>query len=325
MSEFNRRRVLASAGALLAASSLPTRGQDYPARQVTFVVPFPAGGPVDTTAREMAQKISQFWGKPVVIENRGGADGVVGAQAVANAPPDGYTIFICSIHHSVHPSLKAKLPYDVEKAFVPVSFAAMFPIFLVAHSSVPAKNVAELIAYAKQNPGKLSFGSAGTGGGTHLAGELFKSIAGVDLLHVPHRGSAPAMTSLLGGHVQLMFADAPTALPQIEGGKVSALGVASPQRSALAPDLPTVAEAGLAGYEAYSWAGVLAPAGTPPDVVKKLNADIVKALSDPEVKARLQRVGAEAVPTTPDAFGAFFKAEMTKWAKVIKDANIPTE
>lgn len=320
-----RRAVLASTGALLGAAALPALADTYPTRRVNLIVSFPPGGPVDITARELGQNLAQYWGQPVTIENRAGADGVVGAQAAAQAAPDGYTIFVCSIHHSVHPSLKSRLPYDTQTAFVPVSGAAVFPIILVAHPSVPARSVAELVAYAKQNPGKLTFGSAGTGGGTHLAGELFKSLAGVDLLHVPHRGSATAMTSLLGGHVSLMFSDAPTALPQIEGGGVRALGLASPQRSTLAPNLPTMAESGLAGYEAYSWAGVLAPAGTPQAVVAKINADIVRALGEPEVKERLLKVGAEAAPSSPEGFAAFFKAETAKWAKVVKEANIPVE
>jgi tripartite-type tricarboxylate transporter receptor subunit TctC len=320
-----RRHVLALAGALLAATALPALAQSYPAKPVRFIVPFPPAGPVDTTARAFTQKLSAYWSQQALVENRAGAGGIIGAEAAAKSAGDGYTFFVGSIHHSVLPSLNPKLPYNIEKDFVPVTFAAQFPIILVAHPSVPAQTVQELIAYAKKNPGKLAFGSAGNGGGTHLAGELFKSMAGVDLLHVPFKGSAPAMTDLLGGQVQLMFSDAPTALPHIKSGRVRALGVGSPKRSALVPDVPTIAESGVKGYDAYSWAGVFAPAGTPKEIVAKVNADIVKALSDAEVRKRLLEAGAEASPGTPDQFGAFVKAEIGKWAKVVKDANIKAD
>ncbi len=325
MNPFTRRRFLASSSALVSMAALQARADTYPSKPVRFIVPFPPGGPVDTTARAFTQKLSEYWGQQAIVDNRAGAGGIVGAELAAKAPADGYTIFVCSIHHSVLPSLNPKLPYDILKDFVPVSFAALFPIILVAHPSVPAKNVPELVAYAKAHPGKLSFGSAGNGGGTHLAGELFKSIAGVDLLHVPYKGSAPAMTDLLGGQVQLMFSDAPTALPHIKGGRVRALGVASPKRSALVPELPPIADGGLRGYEAYSWAGVVAPAGTPREIVSKLNADIVKALNQPEVKKRLLEAGAEALPGTPEQFGQVLRSEIAKWEKVVKDANVKAD
>ncbi|HTO51143.1 MAG TPA: tripartite tricarboxylate transporter substrate binding protein [Burkholderiales bacterium] len=325
MITFTRRQFLGSTGALLAGAALPTFAQTYPGKPVRFIVPFPPGGPVDTTARGFTHKLSEYWGQQAIVDNRAGAGGIVGAEIAAKSPADGYTVFVCSIHHSVLPGLKPGLPYDIEKDFVPVTFAAMFPIILVAHPSVPAKTIPELIAYAKKNPGKLAFGSAGTGGGTHLAGELFKAQAGVDLLHVPYKGSAPAMTDLLGGQVQLMFSDAPTALPHMKSGRVRALGVASPKRSPLAPDLPTISESGVKGYEAYSWAGVVAPAGTPAPIVAKLNADISKALSQPDVKQRLFEEGAEAMPTTPEQFGKMLKAEIAKWTKVVKDANIKAD
>jgi tripartite-type tricarboxylate transporter receptor subunit TctC len=320
-----RRLFVVAAGALAVAAALPAFAQSYPAKPVRFIVPFPPGGPVDTTARGFTQKLSESWGQQAIVENRAGAGGIVGAEAAAKSAPDGYTFFVGSIHHSVLPGLNPKLPYNVEKDLVPVTFAAQFPIILVAHPSVPAKTVQELIAYAKQNPGKLAYGSAGNGGGTHLAGELFKTLAGVDLLHVPFKGSAPAMTDLLGGQVQLMFSDAPTALPHIKSGRVRALGVGSPKRSALVPDVPTIAESGVKGYDAYSWAGVFAPAGTPKEIVVKVNGDIVKALSDPGVKKRLLEAGAEAAPGTPEQFGAFLKGEIAKWGKVVKDANIKAD
>ena len=232
---------------------------------------------------------------------------------------------VCAIHHSVLPALRTSLPYNIEKDVVPVSFAATFPVILVAHPSLPVRNVSELIAYARNNPGRVAYGSAVNCGGTHLAGELFASMAGVDLLHVPYKGSSPAMTDLIGGQVQLMFADAPTALPQIRNGRVRPLGVASPKRSALLPDLPTIAEAGVGGYEAYSWAAILAPASTPPEAVSRLNAEIVKVLNAPEVKQRLLEAGAEAMPTSPEQLGHLLKAEMNKWAKVIRERNIQAD
>jgi tripartite-type tricarboxylate transporter receptor subunit TctC len=291
-----RRQALAATAALATGPAFAQAG--YPNRPVKFIVPFPAGGPVDTTARAMAQKLGDLWGQPGVVDNRAGAGGIVGA------------------------ALKPNLTYNIEKDFVPVSFGAMFPVILVAHPSLQAKNVTELIALAKREPGKIAFSSAGNGGGTHLAGELFNMHAGTTLQHIPYKGSAPAMTDLLGGQVQLMFADAPTALPQIRAGKVRALGVASAQRSALLPDLPTIAEAGLPGYEAYSWAAVVAPAGTPKDIVAKISADLQKVMTQPDVKQRLSDAGAEAMPTSPEKFAQMLRSEIEKWGKVVKTANI---
>lgn len=317
-----RRHYLGSAAASLASLALPVWAQAYPGRPVRFIVPFPAGGPVDTTGRALAQKLSATWGQQAIVDNRAGAGGIVGAEIAAKAAHDGYNLLVCSIHHAVLPSLKSKLPYDIERDFAPVSFGAKFPVILVVHPSLPVRNVAELIALDKAKPGTLSFGSSGNGGGTHLAGELFNMQAGTKLLHVPYKGSAPAMTDLLGNQVQVMFSDAPTALPQIRAGKVRALAVASAQRSALLPDVPTVAETGLPGYEAYSWAAVVAPAGTPKDIVAQLSADIGKALNQSDVKLRLQEAGAEAAPSTPDELGKMLRSEIIKWGKVVRTANI---
>ena len=325
MTPITRRHYLAASSAALAAGALPAFAQAYPSKTVRFIVPFPPAGPVDTVARVTAQKLSEQWGQTALVDNRAGAGGMVGAEIASRLPGDGYNVFVCSIHHSVLPSLKPKLPYDIEKDFVPLSFGATFPIFLVAHPSVPAKNVAELIALAKKQPGKISYGSAGNGGGTHLAAELFNMQAGISLLHVPYKGSAPAMTDLLGGQVQLMFSDAPTALPQIKAGKVRVLGVASPQRSTLLPDVPTISESGWGGYEAYSWAAFVAPAGTPADIVARLSADIGKVLSQAEVKQKLFDAGAEAMPTTPEQFGKILRSEIVKWGKVVKAANIQAD
>ncbi|ARU04200.1 MFS transporter [Comamonas serinivorans] len=327
-----RRQTLRSTallGAGLAPSLLPglltpahAQSGDFPNRAVRFIVPFPPGGPVDTTGRGMAVPLGEMWKQPTVIDNRAGAGGVVGAEMAAKQPADGYNLFVAAIHHAVMPSLRSKLPYDIENDFVAVSFAASFPVVLVAHPSVPAKNIAELIALDKKSPGTLTFGSSGNGGGTHLAGELFNMHAGTKLRHIPYKGSAPAMNDVLGGQVQLMFSDAPTAIPQLKGNRVRALGVASLTRSALFPGVPTVAEQGVAGYEAYSWAALFAPKGTPPDIVKKINADVNKALNQPAIKQRLFEAGAEAKPGTSQQMATFLRSEMTKWAQVVKAANI---
>jgi len=322
-----RRQLLLALTALgLSALPLPSAwAQAFPAKPVRLVVPFPPGGPVDTVARTVGQKLSELWGQAVVVDNRAGAGGSVGADHAAKSPADGYTVFVCAIHHTVLPALKGKLPYDIEKDFVPLTFGARFPIVLTVHPGVEAKSVAELIALAKRQPGKLAYASSGNGGGTHLAGELFNIQAGTDMLHVPYKGSAPAMSDVLGGQVQMMFADAPTALPQVRAGKVRALGVAQAQRSELLPQVPTFAEAGLPGYEAYSWAGFVAPAGTPKEVVAKLSADLQRVLALPDVKARLHDVGAEAAPSAPEAFGRFISAEISKWTKVVRTKNITAD
>ena len=318
-----RRRALQAGAALLAPfAGAAFANEPFPQRPLRLIVPFPPGGPVDLTGRTIAQRLTERLGQPVVVENKAGAGGIVGAEAAARAPADGYTLFMCAIHHSVLPALRPKLPYDILKDFVPVSFGASFPIILVVHPSVAAKSVPELIALAKANKGKLAYSSAGNGGGTHLAGELFASLAGVELNHIPYKGSAPAMADLIGGQVQMMFSDGPTALPQIQAGKVRALAVGSPKRSALVPDLPTIAESGLPGYEAYSWAGVVAPAGTPAPIVARLNTEIAAILNQADVKQRLLQSGAEAMGTTAEQFGTILKNEIAKWSKVVRQANI---
>ena len=329
MTQPTRRQTIQAAAALGLAPLLPAglreahaQAQGYPNRAVRFIVPFPAGGPVDTTARGMATPLAEMWKQPTIIDNRAGAGGTVGAELAAKQPSDGYNLFVGAIHHAVMPSLRSKLPYNIERDFVPVAFAASFPVVLVCHPSLPFKNVAELIAYDRKSPGKLTFGSSGNGGGTHLAGELFNMHAGTKLRHIPYKGSAPAMNDLLGGQVQLMFSDAPTAIPQIKGNRVRALGVASLTRSALFPEIATAAEQGVAGYEAYSWAALFAPKATPPDIVRKLNADVNTVLSQAEVKQRLYEAGAETKPGSSEQMAAFLRSEIAKWAKVVKAANI---
>ncbi|WP_026640953.1 Bug family tripartite tricarboxylate transporter substrate binding protein [Bordetella petrii] len=327
MQNVQRRRLVTALGAAWAAACLPLQAHaaKWPERPVNFIVPFPPGGPVDTTARLTTQPMAQAWNVAAVVDNKAGAGGIVGAQAAAKTEPDGYHYFFASIHHAVLPSLRGNLSYDITKDFVPVGMAAVFPIVLVVHESLPVNTVQELIAYAKQNPGKLSFGSSGTGGGTHLAGELFNSMTGTRIQHVPYRGSAPAMQDLLGGQVQVMFADGPSARPHLQGGKFRPLGVGNPQPSALFPGIPTIASSGVPGYEAYSWSGLLAPAGTPADIVKQANADMVRVLRDPEAAKSMLAAGAEPKPGTPAEFGAFLQAEIDKWGKVIKEAGIKVE
>jgi tripartite-type tricarboxylate transporter receptor subunit TctC len=314
-------------GSLFAVTSASARAQgvSFPTKSVRIIVPFPPGGPVDTTARALAAKLSQIWGQAVVVDNKSGANSVIGAEAASKAAPDGYTLFMGAIHQSVLPGLGLKLPYDIEKDFQPLMFGAAFPIVLVVNPSVPAKDLTELIKLVKASPGKYAYSSAGNGGGTHLSGELFKSQADVYMLHIPYRGSAPAMADLLGGQVQMMFADGPTAIPQVKSGRVRAIAVGSPERSPLLPEVPTMREAGLKGYEAYSWAGLWMPVGAPKDIVDKISSDCQKAFSDPAVRERLLGQGAEVKPGSPEQFGSFVKGEIKKWSAVIKRANIKAD
>jgi tripartite-type tricarboxylate transporter receptor subunit TctC len=292
----------------------------WPARPVRFIVPFPPGGPVDTTARAFTQKLGEIWQQPNLVDNRAGAGGMVGAALAAKEPADGYTLFVGSIHHAVNPALQPKMTYDIERDFAPVSFAAMFPVFLVAHPSVPASNVRELIALAKSGNG-LSFGSSGNGGGTHLAGELFNMAAGTQLRHIPYKGSAPAMNDLLANQVGIMFDNLPSAMPHVKAGKLRPLAVTSAQRYPELPDVPTIAEAGVPGYEATSWFGLFTNKAVPAPIVQQLNAAIVKVLAKPEVVAQMKEQGAIAHPETPAQFEAFIKAETAKWGKVVRDSG----
>ncbi len=315
-------------GVLAAASLLPaqSRAQEaWPSRPLRLIVPFAPGGPIDQTARIIAPPLAEALGQPVLVENRTGANGVVAAETALRAPADGYTIFYSVIHHSVLPSLGTPLPYDLLKDFEPVTLVATYPIILVVNPTRPIASVAELIARAKAEPGKLTFGHSGYGGGTHLAGELFAMAAGVQLRQVPYRGSAPAMQDLLGGHVDMMFADAPSALPQIAGGRVRPLGVFSPERFAAQPDLPTIAEAGLPGTFAYSWGGLMLRAGTPAGIATRLNTAVVALLRDPGVVQKLLQIGAAPAPGTPADFAAMLRAEIAKWGEVVRAANIKVE
>jgi tripartite-type tricarboxylate transporter receptor subunit TctC len=309
-------------GAFLA---LPAAGQTWPAKPLRLIVAFPPGGTNDIVARSVAQRLSERLGQSMLVENRPGANGALGADVAAKSAPDGYTLFIAAVNHVVLPALYAKLPYDIERDFAPVVLLATVPIVVVVHPGVPANSIAELIALAKAKPGTLNYASSGNGAGTHLAGELFKMQAGVSMTHVPYKGSGPAITDLIGGQVQLMFADLPSASPQIKAGKLRVLAVGSPRSSPLAPELATVSASGLPGYEAYTWVGIMAPAGTPKEIVTRLNTEAVAALERQDLKDALAAQGAEAAPGTPEQFGAHVKSELAKWAKVVKTAGIKAD
>ena len=297
----------------------------FPSRPLRVVVPFAPGGPIDQTARIVVQRLAELLGQPVIVENRTGANGVVAAEAVLRAPAGGHTLLFSVIHHSVLPSLQQQLSYDIEADFLPVTLVAYYPIILVVNPALPIGSVPELIARAKADPGGLTFGHSGYGGGTHLAGELFAMEARVQLRQVPYKGSAPAMADLLGGHVDLMFSDAPTALPYVQSGRLRALGISTPRRSELLPDLPTIAESGVPGYGAYSWGGISVRAGTPPEIVTRLNAELVRLLREPAVRERLLQIGAEPQPGTPAEYAAMMRGEIAKWAAVVRQAGIRME
>ena len=310
---------LASIGLSMPAAS----AADYPTKPIRIVVPFPPGGTTDILARAVAQKLSETWNQQVIVDNRPGAGGNIGAEIVAKAPPDGYTLVTGSIGtHAVNVSLFSKLGYDPIRDFAPVSLIMEAEGLLVLHPSVPVRTVKELIALAKARPGQLSYASAGNGTAAHLSGELFKSMAKVDMVHVPYKGNVPAITDLIAGQTSLLFATMPTVLPQVQAGRLKALAVTSSSRSPAAPELPTIAEAALPGYSVTNWIGIFAPAGTPRDVVMKLNVETIRVMQAPDIHKRLVNEGAKFTPMSPDEFGTFVKAEMTKWARVVKEAGI---
>ena len=300
----------------IAASAACAQG--YPTKTVKLVVPYPPGGPTDIVARVVAQKLSEQTGQQFIVDNRGGAGGNIGAEAVARAPADGYTLVVATTAHAINRSLFKNLSYDIKKDFVAVSQLTAGPLVIVANPSLPAKDVKELIALAKSKPGELAFASSGPGQSTHLAAELFDTMAGIKMTHVPYKGSAPALTDVMGGQVALFFDTMLSAMPHVRAGKLRALAVTSATRSPAAPDIPTVAESGLPGYEAIAWNGILAPAGTPKEVVAKLNAELKKALELPEIKERFAAQGFAAAWSPPDKYAAFLDAEVDKWAKVVQ-------
>ena len=308
---------LAAATLLFAAAT--ASAQSYPVKQIRFVVPFPPGGPADILSRTIGQSLAETWAQQVVIDNRAGAGGNIGAEIVAKAPPDGYTMLMGFVGtHAINSSLYRTLPFDAVKDFEPVALVAMVTIILVVHPSLPVKSVKELIALAKAHPGELSFGSPGNGTPQHLAGELFNTMTSVKMVHVPYKGAVPALTDLLGGRLSMIFSSMPPALPHVQSGKLRALGVTSATRSPAAPDVPTIAQSGLKGYEVINWYGVLVPAKTPKEIVGKLNGEVVRIMNLPAVKERLAAQGAETYTSTPEKFADMIRTETEKWAKVVK-------
>ncbi len=294
----------------------------FPSKTITIIVPFSAGGTTDILARIVGQALSTELGQSVVIDNRAGAGGNIGGQAAARAPADGHTLFMGTVGtHAINASLYKKMPFDPIKDFAPLTRVANVPNLLVANPAQPYKSVAELIAYAKANPGKVNFGSSGSGSSIHLSGELFKSMAKVDMVHVPYKGSAPAVTDLLGNQIGIMFDNMPSAIQHVRSGKLRPLAVTTAKRSPELPNVPTIAEAGVPGYEATSWFGLFAPAGTPPAVVTRLNTAIVKVLAQPEVKKKISEQGAEIHSEKPEQFAAFIQKESVKWGKVVRDSG----
>lgn len=295
----------------------------FPDRAVRIVVPFPAGGSNDVIARIIGQRLSEIWKQPVVIENRGGAGGNIGGEAIARADADGYSLLLAAPGPlAINPSLFQRMNYDPLKDFAPIALTASVPIVLAVNPQVRATSVAELIALAKAEPGKLHFGSSGAGSTNHLAGELFKSLAGINIQHVPYRGAAPAMNDLVAGHIPFMFDNMPAVRPQVAGGKIRAIAVAGATRSSLYPELPTMAEAGVAGFEASSWFGLVAPAGTPPAVMKVLVETTTAVLKEPAIVAKFAELGAEPGTVFGEDFGRFLKAETEKWAAIVKAAGL---
>ena len=315
--------------ALLTGLSLlptaPADAEDFPARQIRLIVPFPPGGPNDIIARIVGQRMSEIAKQPIIIDNRGGQSGVLGTEVLTKAKPDGYTIVITSASSlAISPTME-KIAYDPLKDLQPITLVATVPEMLVVATNVPAKNMAELIALAKAQPGKLNFASSGPGSLPHLAGELLKLSAKIDIVHVPYRGAAPALNDMLGQQVQMVFLDLPVLLPQIRAGGLRAIALGAPQRAPTAIDVPTTAEVGLPDVLAENWYGMLAPAGTPPAIVARLNEIATEAMRDPAVKEKLAVQGAQLVGDSPEHFRAFIESETAKWAKVIKDAGVTTE
>lgn len=319
-----RRRFSLGTAAAAGAAMLPiSRGvlaqPAWPSKPVRFVVPFPAGGTTDIIGRLAAEELGKALGATIVVENRGGAGGNIGTEAVARSAPDGYTMLVCTVGtHGINASLYSRLPYDPVKDFAPVTLLALVPNVIVVNPSVNAYTVKELIALLKANPGKLNYASSGNGTSIHLAAELFKSMTGTFMTHIPYRGSAPALADLIANQTQLMFDNLPSAMPQIKAGKLRALAVTSAKRAAALPDVPTVAEAGVPGYEASSWFGLVAPAGTPKEIFDRTRDVIAKAWARPDVREKLLGQGAEPVANTPEDFAKYIDAEIAKWGKVVK-------
>jgi tripartite-type tricarboxylate transporter receptor subunit TctC len=321
----NRKNFLRTAVATLMLAAGAASAADWPTKPITLVVPFVAGGTTDIVARTVGQKLSEALKQPVIIDNRAGAGGTVGAAIVAKAPADGYTLFLATIAHSIAPGIYKRLPYDFQRDFDPVALVASTPNVLIVNENVPAKNVAELVAYIKANPGKVNYGSAGNGSTEHISGALFRSMTKTEITHVPYKGGAPMMADLMGGQIQMAIETSPSAAPHIRAGKVRALAVTTHARSPAYPGVPTLDEAGLKGYDMTTWFALMAPHGTPPALVQRLNAEVTRALQQPDVAKRFEEQGVTAGRMTPPELAAFVGTETTKWVKVAKDAGATAE
>ncbi|MDZ5459845.1 tripartite tricarboxylate transporter substrate binding protein [Azohydromonas lata] len=318
------RGLVAAAGALALAAGAQAQ-QAFPSKPITIVVPASPGGAIDIAARLIGARFTAVWGQPVNIENKGGAAGMLGSDFVAKAAPDGYTLALVASSHAINPSMYKKLPFDTVKSFEPVVQTHVVPLMLVVNKDIPARNVGELVGYLKSHTGQASYASSGNGGAPHMSAELFKSMAGVDVAHVPYKGSTAAHPDLIAGRTAFMFDTVAAVAPQVKGDKLRALAVTTPKRSALFPELPTMAEAGLKGYETSTWGGLLAPAGTPKDVIAKLNAEANKALAAPDVRDKLAAAGIEPAGGTPQQFKDLIQSEMARWSQVAKTAGIQAE
>ena len=326
MPQLNRFARAALIAALWFGTTMCAFAADYPTRPIRLIVPFATGGGNDTIARVVGQKLSARLSQQVIVDNRAGAGGVIGAELAARAAPDGYTLFLGGVgSHAINPNLHERLPYDPIKDFAPISLLASAPLILVVHPSLPANSAQELIALARAKPGKLNYASNGNGSSSHLAAEMFASMTGIDIVHIPYKGLSPALTDLLGGQVQLMFSSVVAILPHVQSGKLRALAVSGAKRLSLMPDLPTIAEAGVPGYQTSSWYGILAPTGTPKDIVSRLNAEIVKTLAEPDVRKALAGEGADPVGNSPEEFAIYIQAEKDRLGKLIRNSKIPMQ
>lgn len=319
----SRRHLLLSAAALCALPALPegALAETWPSRPIKVIVPYPPGGSTDITARLVGEKISPLLEQPVIVDNRGGGGGNTGMEAAARATPDGYTFALATTAHAINMTLFTNLTYHILDNFEPVALLTENPLMLVVPASSPFKSVKDLIAAAKAKPGDVTFATSGVGQSTHLAAELFASMAGIKMSHIPYKGSAPAIADVIAGHVQLIFDTTQSALPHVKDGRLRALGVTSSERIPLAPDVPTIAEAGLPGYEATAWNGIVAPKGTPAPVVTRMNAVIENVLAQPDVKARFAELGAVCPPSTPASFRTYIADQIAKWGKVVKESG----
>ena len=316
-------------GALLAAALVLTssagRAQTYPSRQITLIIPFAVGGSNDIVGRAIGKKLTEAWGQPVIVENRPGAGGMIGTAAVAAAPPDGYTLLLVSSTFTINPAIRKSMPFDTIKDFTPVAFIARSPLLVTASNKLPVKSAKELLALARSKPGQITYASSGPGSINQISTELIALSAGAQLMHVPYKGGAPALNDLLGGHVDIYVSSLPQVLPLAQNGQAKALAVTSARRTALLPDVPTLEEAGIAGFDLWSWWGVVGPAGMPANVVNALNSEIGKMLNSPELSTFLSNEGAEAETMTPQQFGDLMRSETARWIKVAHEANISIE